>query len=68
MNTRLEQIHARLDAWREMRHPQPSTAALVDDVEWLLARLEAQKSMADEFRFELDRLRVRIAQGHNDRA
>jgi len=70
MNTRLEQIRARLDAVMEGKfdtRPEFFNHAPAD-IAWLLERLEAQKAMADEYRFELDRLRVRIAQGYNDRA
>lgn len=39
-SSRIADIHARLDAWREVRYPQPSTAVLVDDVAWLLDEVE----------------------------
>jgi hypothetical protein len=82
MPDRLAEIRARLDAanlptytgwdpaWnsRAFEGKHDFIANAPADIAWLLARLEAQKSMADEYRFELDRLRVRIAQGYNDRA
>ena len=42
MSDRLAEIRARLDAWREVRYPQPSTAVMVDDVAWLLERVQEQ--------------------------
>jgi hypothetical protein len=79
MNDRIAEIRARLDAL-EMPAVEVGTQSWIDrceapwnadffraaptDIAWLLERLEAQKAMADEYRFELDRLRERIAKGH----
>jgi alkylation response protein AidB-like acyl-CoA dehydrogenase len=48
---RLAEVRARLEAWREVRYPQPSTTVLVDDVAWLLdevQRLTARVRMYEE--------------------
>ena len=68
MTDRLAGIRARLDdAPITIHGPEPLVRWLEQkdsDIAWLMGRYEAQKAMADEYRFELDRLRERIAKGH----
>ena len=59
MPDRLAEIRARLDAWREVRYPQPSTAVMVEDLAWLLSTLEDASERVAILRAEIADLEAR---------
>jgi hypothetical protein len=53
VSSRLAEIRARLDAWREVRYPASGPGVMVDDIAYLLAEVEAARERVAILRAEV---------------
>jgi len=53
VSSRLAEIRARLDAWREVRYPAPGPGVMVEDIAYLLSEVEAARERVAILRAEV---------------